>query len=365
MAKALALAGRGRGSTSPNPMVGAVIVSGNRIVGQGYHRRAGGSHAEVIALASAGRRARDAALYVTLEPCCHTNKRTPPCVPAIIASGLRRVVVAMRDPNLQVNGKGIQRLRGAGLDVAVGCLRDRAERLNEAYIHWIKTGRPFVLLKAAMTLDGKIATASGESQWISGEAARREVHRLRRQIDAVMVGIGTVLRDDPSLTARLSRGARQQTTGRQPLRVIVDSRLRIPLTAKALTASPSSPTVIVTTKQASKRRIEQLKMRGATVLIVSMRDGRVSLADCLIRLGKMGVTTVLLEGGSELNAAALRAGLVNRIRLYVAPMLLGGQDAKGMIGGPSPKKLAGGLRLNDLRIGRAGDDIVLEAVPSL
>ena len=360
MAKALRLAARGRGQTSPNPMVGAVIVARDRVVGQGYHRRAGGPHAEVFALQTAGTRALGATLYVTLEPCSHTRKRTPPCVPTIIASGLRRIVVAMRDPNPLVKGRGIRRLRRAALDVSVGCLADRAERLNEAYIHWIRTGRPFVLMKAAMTLDGKIATATGESQWITGEAARRQTHRLRRQVDAVMVGIGTVLKDDPRLTARISSRGSQQAAGRQPIRVVIDSRLRISPTAKVFSALSSSRTIIVTTEQALKRKVEQLQACGITVLIVPAHENRVSLRACLTRLGEMGIISVMLEGGSELNASALRSGLINHVRLYVAPVLLGGQDAKGAIGGKSPRRLADSLPVENLRVERIGRDLVLE-----
>jgi diaminohydroxyphosphoribosylaminopyrimidine deaminase/5-amino-6-(5-phosphoribosylamino)uracil reductase len=344
-------------------MVGAVIVSDTRIVGEGFHRRAGEPHAEIIALTAAGPRAAGATLYVTLEPCNHTNKRTPPCVPAVIASGLRRMVVAMRDPNPEVSGKGIARLRRAGLDVSVGCLGDQAARLNEVYSHWIRTGRPFVLMKAAMTLDGKIATVAGESRWITGEAARKQVHRLRGQIDAIMVGVGTILQDDPSLTARFSPERYQSLSGRQPSRVILDSRLRIPPDAHVVATASSIPTIVVTTKLTPKPRIQQLHARGVTVLIASVDHGRVSLRDCLIQLGKRGITSVLLEGGSELNAAALRGGFVNRLRLYIAPMLLGGQDAKGLIGGGSPKRLADALRLKDLQISRVGQDMVLDAIP--
>jgi diaminohydroxyphosphoribosylaminopyrimidine deaminase/5-amino-6-(5-phosphoribosylamino)uracil reductase len=360
MAKALRLAAQGRGQTSPNPMVGAVIVARDRIVGQGYHRRAGGPHAEIFALQTAGARAQGATLYVTLEPCSHTRKRTPPCVPPIIASGLRRIVIAMRDPNPLVRGRGIRRLRQAALDVSVGCLGDQAERLNEAYIHWIRTGRPFVLMKAAMTLDGKIATAAGESQWITGEEARRQTHRLRRHIDAVMVGIGTVLQDDPQLTARDLNRESQQAAGRQPIRVIIDSRLRISPKAKVFSTLSSSRTIIVTTEQAPKRKVEQLQACGITVLIVPARERRVSLKTCLTRLGEMGITSVMLEGGSELNASAVRSGLVNRVRLYVAPMLLGGQDAKGVIGGKSPRRLADSLPVDHLRVGRLGRDLIVE-----
>ncbi len=360
MALALRLAAKGQGRTSPNPMVGAVVVAGNRIVGQGYHRRAGGPHAEVIALQAAGPRAKQATLYVTLEPCCHTKKRTPPCVPVLTAAGLHRVVVAMADPNPRVSGRGIRALRKAGLDVAVGCRRDEAERLNEAYCHWIRTGLPFVTLKAAMTVDGKIATANGESQWITGEPARRYTHQLRSRMDAILVGAGTVQRDDPRLTVRLGRGAVAAKPAHQPLRVILDSRLRIPLKAKVLGAG----TVIATTAQAPIGRIKQVQAKGAQVLILPARNSRVSLRACLAELGKQGVTSMLIEGGSEVNASAVRAGLVNRVALFIAPTLLGGQDAKGLIGGQSPRRLAQAMPLDDIRIQPLGKDFLLEGTLS-
>lgn len=363
MALALRLAARGLGRTSPNPMVGALVVADGRIVGQGYHRQAGGPHAEVFALRAAGRLAKGATLYVTLEPCRHTRKRTPPCVPLIVNSGLRRVVVAMRDPNPRVTGRGIRALRTAGLAVTVGCLREEAERLNEPYCHRMRTGRPFVFLKAAMTLDGKIATGSGESQWISGEAARRHAHGLRSQVDAVLVGVGTVLRDDPRLTVRLGHRRTKEAAPRQPLRVILDSRLRIPLTARILSPDSGARTLVATTARAPKRHIERLRARGITVLVLPSREGRVSLAACLARLAGMDITSVMIEGGSELNAFALRAGLVNRVLLYVAPCLLGGQEAKGLIGGRSPKRLANALSLRHLRMRRIGRDLLIEGTP--
>ncbi len=368
MALALRLAAKGRGHTSPNPMVGAVVVARNRIVGQGYHRRAGAPHAEVLALQSAGDRAKGATLYVTLEPCCHRRKRTSPCVPAIIASAIRRVVVAMRDPNPQVCGRGLRQLRQAGVTVTVDCLREEAERLNEIYCHWMRTGRPFVVVKAAMTLDGKIATASGESRWITGDAARRHVHGLRRRIDAVIVGLGTVLRDDPQLTVRLGSSRSRARPDRQPLRVILDSTARIPATAKVLSPAAGasdrsggrSSTVVATTVKAPQRRIERLRAQGVTVLVLPLQDGRVSLRACLSRLGQMGITSAMIEGGSELNAAALRGGLVNRILFYIAPRLLGGQDAKGVMGGPSPRRLAETLPIADIHVRRLGSDLLLE-----
>jgi diaminohydroxyphosphoribosylaminopyrimidine deaminase/5-amino-6-(5-phosphoribosylamino)uracil reductase len=364
MALALRLAAQGLGRTSPNPMVGAVVVAGGRIVGQGYHRQAGGPHAEVIALRKSGSRAKRATLYVTLEPCCHTNKRTPPCVPALLAAGLRRVVVAMPDPNPSVRGRGLSALRKAGLDVQVGCLRREAERLNEIYCHWITTGRPFVVLKSAMTLDGKIATASGESQWITGQAARRHGHGLRSRMDAILVGIGTVLKDDPQLTVRWTESGSPAAPDRQPLRVILDSRLRIPLSALVL-SHPSGNrgkigTVIATTNQAQKRRIDLLQSRGVDVLVLPAERGRVSFPACLRQLGRIGVTSLLIEGGSEVNASALRSRLVNRVCLYVAPRLLGGRDAIGFIGGPSSRRLQESMALTDLCIQPIGSDVLIE-----
>jgi diaminohydroxyphosphoribosylaminopyrimidine deaminase/5-amino-6-(5-phosphoribosylamino)uracil reductase len=337
-------------------MVGAVIVSKGRIVGQGYHHRAGEPHAEILALRTAGKQAIGGTLYVTLEPCCHTGKRTPPCVPALVGSGLRRVVVAMLDPNPQVKGRGVARLRRAGIEVELGCLREEAEELNEAYIHWIKTGQPFLILKAAMTMDGKIATANGESRWITGDKARRQVHRVRSKVDAVMVGIGTVLHDDPQLTARLPGRA-----VRQPVRVVLDSSLRIPPEAKILSKQVRGEVILATTVDAPKGRIEKLQRLGATVLVLPAERGRVSMRACLMELGKRGVTSVLLEGGSEVNASALQAGLVHRLQLYVAPSILGGQDTKGIVGGIAPTSLSDAMPLKDVRVKRIGVDLLIEA----
>lgn len=357
MALALRLAARGRGRTHPNPMVGAVVVSKGRIVGQGYHRQAGGPHAELHALRAAGRKARGATLYVTLEPCSHTGKRTPPCVPTVVASGVRRVVVAMRDPNPRVRGRGLAALRRSGLTVAVGCRREETERLNEAYCHWMRTGRPYVVLKGAMTLDGKIATADGDSQWITSKAARRHAHRLRSETDAVMVGVGTVLRDNPRLTVRL---VKPRSTVRQPWRVIMDTTLRLPLSARVLSGGR---TIVATTAKAPATRMERLRAQGVTVLVLPLQHGRVSLVACLERLGHMGMSSVVIEGGSELNASALRAGVVNRVLLYVAPRLLGGQDAKSVIGGFSPKRVAEAIPLTRLHLRRVGSDLLIEGTP--
>jgi diaminohydroxyphosphoribosylaminopyrimidine deaminase/5-amino-6-(5-phosphoribosylamino)uracil reductase len=275
-----------------------------------------------------------------------------------MASGVRRVVVAMRDPNPRVRGRGITRLRRAGMDVTTGCLEDRAQRLNEAYVHWMRTGRPLLIMKAAMTIDGKIATAGGQSKWITGEQARRDVHRLRSAVDAVMVGVETVLHDDPELTAR-GTGA----SGRQPLRIVLDSTLRIPASARLL-SSAGGQVLMATTARASKDRMDDLRGQGATVLVLPAEDGRVSVRGCLEELGRRGVTSVLLEGGATSHASALKAGLVNRVILYVAPQFLGGQDSRSLIGGRSPESLSDAVPLRDLRITPIGNDLKIEATPA-
>lgn len=359
MRRVLRLAERGRGRTSPNPMVGAVVVKGSRIIGQGCHRKAGEPHAEVEALSAAGPRARGATLYVNLEPCRHINKRTPPCTRAIIESGIRGVVMAMRDPNPQVNGRGKAILRRAGIEVIEGVLTDHARKLNEVYTKFITTGRPFVILKTAMTLDGKIALGNTVSQWITGERARLTAHRLRNQVDAVLVGINTVLTDDPRLTTRLPGGR-----GKDPHRIILDSTLKIPLTAKVITESASGGssaiTFIATTKKAPDRKIQALKERGAVVWVLPDQEGRVSLKDLMREVGHRDITSLMIEGGAEVNASALQAGIVDKIVWFVAPKLLGGEEALGVIGGSSPLSLEKTWRIRDLHYRRVGEDLMFE-----
>ncbi|WNM63929.1 bifunctional diaminohydroxyphosphoribosylaminopyrimidine deaminase/5-amino-6-(5-phosphoribosylamino)uracil reductase RibD [Candidatus Nitrospira neomarina] len=355
MKRALSLAAKGKGRTSPNPMVGAVIVKDRQIVGEAYHRQSGESHAEILALHQAGPRARGAVLYVTLEPCCHTNKRTPPCVPLLIQSGLARICVAMVDPNPQVNGRGLQQLKQANIPVSVGVCEQAARHLNTVYAYWITTGRPLVTLKGAMTLDGKIATATGVSRWITGERARQDVHRLRNQMDAILVGVGTVIADDPELSARGTTMTNRRV-GRQPVRVVLDSRLRIPSNAKVLQWVGEQPTILCTTTQAPPQRIARLRKRGIQVWVLPGQGGRVSLKACLSRLGKEGLTSVLIEGGGRVNAAAFQQGLVNQVRLYMTPKLLGGQDAIGLIGGQSPKTLNRAWPLADCQLKKLGND---------
>ncbi|MGE0642318.1 MAG: bifunctional diaminohydroxyphosphoribosylaminopyrimidine deaminase/5-amino-6-(5-phosphoribosylamino)uracil reductase RibD [Nitrospira sp.] len=359
MTLALRLAAKGQGTTSPNPMVGALVVRQGKIMGQGFHLRPGTPHAEILALQQAAAHARGATLYVTLEPCCHLNKRTPPCVPEIIQSGIRRAVIAMQDPNPSVKGRGVAALKRAGLSVTVGLARAKAEELNRAYCHWMKTGRPYVTLKAGMTLDGQLATARGESRWITGEASRREVHQLRSHVDAVLTGVNTVLADDPALTART--GARfNKVAARQPLRIVVDSRLHIPVTAQILAQQDTAKTIIATTAAASRSRRSVLQKQGIEILTLPTRRDRVSLTALLRQLGRRGITSLLVEAGSELNAAMLAAKLVSRIRFYIAPRLLGGQDAKGLIGGQSPLKLANAIPLHYMLVRSLGDDVVVE-----
>jgi diaminohydroxyphosphoribosylaminopyrimidine deaminase / 5-amino-6-(5-phosphoribosylamino)uracil reductase len=355
MRQALRLAERGRGRTSPNPLVGAVIVKAGKIVGSGFHRKAGEPHAEVNAISAAGARARGAALYVNLEPCCHRTKRTPPCTEAIIKSGVRKVVLSMRDPNPKVNGRGIKILRSAGISIVEGILEDNARTINEIYIKYIKKRVPFVILKAAMTLDGKIALGNTLSRWITGEQARRIAHRLRNQVDAVLVGIRTVLADNPRLTTRLS-GKR----GKDPHRIVLDSRLRIPLNARVLSQSSSATTFIATTRKAPRGKIRKLHDKGAVVLVLPDQNNRVNLKSLMKELGRRGMTSLMIEGGAEVNASALQSGLVDKLIWFVAPKLMGGKEALGVIGGKSPEKLKETLSVRYVRCRKVGDDLMIE-----
>lgn len=357
MRLALRLATKGLGRTGANPMVGAVVVKNGQIVGQGYHHAIGEPHAEVHALAQAGAKARGSSLYITLEPCVHENKRTPPCVPTIIASGVTRVVVAMIDPNPAVNGKGIQVLRQAGLDVTDGACRTQASRLNKAFTKLMTTGRPYVTLKIASTLDGKIAAANGESRWITSVPARRYVHRLRSRVDAVLVGIGTILADNPLLTVRLPGKHRHQ-----PHRVIVDSQLRISLQARVLHPQTGTRTLIACAI-ADPTKKAALKKAGAEIIEVSHRNGRVSFPALMERLGKLGFAHIMIEGGAKINSSALKSGIVDQVLLMTAPLFLGGHGARSLIEGETPSLLEDGIALGDLRVRRIGPDLMIEGRP--
>ena len=354
MARALTLAARGRGLTSPNPMVGAILVRDGAMLAERFHERAGGAHAEAAALAEASERARGAILYVTLEPCNHVG-RTPPCVDAIIRAGVRRVVSATRDPNPRVKGGGTAALAAAGVEVTTPCLEREARDLNRAFFTAVERQRPHVTVKWAMTLDGKIAAFDRRSQWISGEAARQEGHRLRSQSDAIVTGIGTVLADDPALTVRLA-----QPWPREPYRVVVDSRARLPLDAKLLQTGSRSRVLVAVGEAAAPQRLAALESAGVTVLACKSREGRVDVADLGARLLALDVTAVLLEAGSELTGAFVQAGLVDRVAAFVAPTLLGGADAPTSVGGPG-RALANALRLTNMTVRPIGTDWLIEA----
>jgi len=355
MREALALAAQARGRTSPNPMVGSVVVKDGRIVGRGYHVRAGAPHGEVVALENAGPLAKGATLYVTLEPCCHYGKRTPPCTKTIISTGIGRVVTAMRDPNPLVYGKGLEELSQAGIEVTVAILEDQAKALNEVFMKYIVTKRPFVLLKVAASLDGKIATVTGESRWITNERSRLLVHELRDQVDAVMVGINTVLRDDPLLTTRLPHGG-----GKDPIRIVVDSHLRLPPHAKILTSSATACTIVATTPRAPLDKRHQLEAAGAKVLVIDMDGSGVALGALMQQLGAMQVTSILLEGGGELHASALRAGVVDKVLYFLAPKLIGGRSAPPAIGGEGFAHLAEAVTLDRMQVKQLDGDILIE-----
>jgi len=353
MARALALAERGRGLCSPNPMVGGVVVSEGRLVGEDFHARAGGPHAEAEALRQAGDRARGATLYVTLEPCNHQG-RTPPCVDAILRAGIRRVVVAAGDPNPRVRGGGTRALREAGLEVLSGCREDEARACNRVFLAAMERLRPHVTLKCAMTLDGKIAAFDRSARWITGDAARLEAHRLRSQSDAVMVGIGTVLADDPALTVRLD-----PPWPREPLRIVVDSGARLPLAARLIDSGTPARAVVAVADEAPAERLARLEARGVTVLSCKSRDGRVDPADLCARLFALDVTGVLLEGGSELNGAFIEAGLVDRVAIFIAPLLIGGATAPTAVGGHG-RLLSEAIRLQSLEARPVGPDWLIE-----
>ncbi len=353
MALALKLAQKGAGFTSPNPMVGAVVVRDGRIVGQGYHRRYGGPHAEVEALQRAGAQAQGATLYVTLEPCNHHGK-TPPCTQAVLAAGIARVVIANADPNPRVTGGGADFLRQQGLQVEMGLLAEAGQKLNEAFFKAMTTGRPWVIAKAAASLDGKIATHTNDSHWITGPAARAWVHRLRHRVDAILVGVGTILADDPQLTTRLPRGQ-----GKDPVRIVLDSRLRLPLTAQVLHLQSAAPTWIACTEAAPPDMRAALEALGATCLVLPSRQGRVDLEALLALLGQRRVQSLLVEGGAEVHGAFFEAGLIDKFHLFLAPKLIGGRQAPGVLGGQGMARLASAPQVRDLTIRRFAQDILI------
>jgi diaminohydroxyphosphoribosylaminopyrimidine deaminase/5-amino-6-(5-phosphoribosylamino)uracil reductase len=348
MRMALRLARKGAGRTSPNPMVGAVVVRGGKIVGAGYHRKAGGDHGEVVALKRAGADARGATLYLNLEPCSHYG-RTPPCTLAIIQAGVKRIVAGMADPNPLVSGSGIRKLRQAGIEVRVGVLEEECRRLNEAFSKYITRRLPFVILKIAASLDGKIATSSGDSRWITGPAARRRVHEMRNRVDAVMVGIGTVLADNPRLTCRIPGG-------RDPRRIILDSRLRIPLTARVL--HERGKTVIVAGSRAATKKLRALEKLGAEVWRFPLRNGGVPLQSVLKKMAERGMASVMIEGGAATAARALAEKAVDKICFFYAPKIVGGNGVS-MIGGLGIRKMNRSRHVKNLEGEKVGQDLLV------
>jgi diaminohydroxyphosphoribosylaminopyrimidine deaminase/5-amino-6-(5-phosphoribosylamino)uracil reductase len=343
------------GRTTPNPPVGAVIVQGDEAVGRGFHPKAGEPHAEVFALRDAGERARGAEAYVTLEPCSH-HGRTPPCCDALIAAGISRVYVGLIDPNPLVSGQGVERLRAAGVEVEVGVLEVECRRLIAPFIKHMISGRPLFILKSAITLDGNTATNSGHSQWITNESSRAHVHRVRDQVDAIMVGSGTALRDNPRLTTRLS------SAGKDPVRIVVDSRLQVPLDSNLVCHSSDAPTLVATVEGADEQKIAALN-RCDKVEVMQVRatpSGQVDLCALADMLGQRNIQSVLVEGGSILNHSLFKAGLFDRVMIYVAPKLLGGQDGLGMFSGHGVEFLDQALTLTDVRVTTFGGDVLIE-----
>ena len=358
MRQAMELASRGWGRTSPNPMVGAIIVKNVSLVGSGYHERAGAPHAEILALRQAGEDARGATLYVNLEPCCHQG-RTAPCTEAIIQAGIKRVVVALLDPNPLVAGKGVERLRQAGIEVTTGVLEKEAGRLNEVFVKYITTGKPFGVLKMAMTLDGKIATVNGDSRWITGPEARAVVHRLRDGYDAIMVGINTIIRDDPLLTTRLADGQ----PGRDPIRIILDSRLRISPQARVCTLESEAPTIVATTSFHDPVRRKELESMGIEVLVLEGDEKQVDLHRLMEVLGKREVTSVLIEGGAQLAYSSLEAGIVDKLHWFIAPKIVGGREAPGPVGGKGKTSLSQAWVYEEVEIEKCGQDVMITIYP--
>lgn len=353
MQMALELAKQGRGWTSPNPMVGAVIVKDGQIIGKGYHARCGDLHAERAALKACTGDPAGATMYVTLEPCCH-HGRQPPCTDAILEAGITRVVVGSGDPNPQVAGEGLNILRSHGVEITESVLKEECTALNDVFFHYIQTKKPYVVLKYAMTLDGKLAAYTGASQWITGEIARRHVHESRGRYRAIMVGVDTVITDNPQLTCRIEGG-------RNPLRIVCDSSLRTPLTATLVQTAREVETLIATC-YTDKDRIAPYEALGCRVLTLpENKDGKVDLPALMEALGKMEVDSVLLEGGSRLHWSALESGIVNKVQAYIAPKLLGGAAAKSPIGGQGFPHPDNAVRLKEPTITRLGDDLLIES----
>jgi diaminohydroxyphosphoribosylaminopyrimidine deaminase/5-amino-6-(5-phosphoribosylamino)uracil reductase len=354
MRQALELAEKGRGWTSPNPMVGAVVVKDGRIVGRGYHQRVGGPHAEVHAIDDAGQRAHGATVYVTLEPCNHVG-RTPPCTRKLMDAGVRRVVVAMTDPNPDVQGGGNATLQQHGIEVITGICEQEARTLNEGFITWVTTGKPFVIVKCAATLDGRIATRTGDSRWVTGPASRRFVHRIRHGVDGIMVGVDTVKQDDPSLTTRLEGQA-----GSDPTRIILDTHLSVPLSAKLLHQESNADTWVICGPDAPAKRRSALEGIGATVVAAPLREGRIDLGALMRKLGESSITSLLIEGGGTVIGSAFAQGVADKICFFYAPKILGGDDGVPICRGPGPESMQASIPIHAMTLHRFDEDVMLQ-----
>jgi diaminohydroxyphosphoribosylaminopyrimidine deaminase/5-amino-6-(5-phosphoribosylamino)uracil reductase len=335
-------------------MVGAILVKDRRVVGSGFHQKAGGPHAEVIAIDAAGNLAKGATLYVTLEPCNHTG-RTPPCTAKILKAGIKRVVIAMPDPNPSVAGGGAEFLKRQGIQITNGVCHVQARKLNEAFIKFVSTRRPFVIVKCAATLDGRIATRSGDSKWVTGEQARQFVHQLRHAVDGILVGINTVRSDNPSLTTRLPNGQ-----GIDPVRIILDTRLTIPPEAKLLRLQSDADTILVAGTELASKKYSAFKKDGICVIQSKLKDNLIDMNALMDQLGAMGITSLLIEGGSRVLASAFKAGIVDKVYFFYAPKILGGDDGIPICSGPGPNRMQQSIRVKKINVRRFGDDVMIE-----
>lgn len=357
MREALRQARRGLGQTSPNPAVGAVVVRDGEVVARGYHHKAGLPHAEVEALGKLKGKARGGTLYVTLEPCHHLG-RTPPCTEAILKSGIRRVVVGMKDPNPGVAGGGCEFLGENGIEVKTGVMEAECRRLNEGYLKFVTRKRPFVIVKSALTIDGWTATSTGDSKWITNERSRQFVHRLRNRVDALMVGVGTVLSDDPDLTTRLKGGR-----GKDPLRVVVDTNLSIPPDAKVLNHESTAETLLAVGSHVSRKGLKRVQREGVSIVTCPRKDGRIDLGALMDILGERSVMTLLVEGGASIIGSMLRERLIDKFYIFTAPKILGGNDGISMASGPGPKRIDDCLNLKAIEVKRFGGDRLTVGYP--
>lgn len=355
MKLALELAKKGIGKVHPNPMVGAVIVKDGKILGQGYHKKCGEGHAEVNAFKDAEEKNENvegAEMYVTLEPCSHFGK-TPPCADKIIEKKISKVFIGTLDPNPLVAGRGVKKLKDAGIYVEYGILESECYKLNEVFMKYIVKKEPFVVMKTGMSLDGKIATYSGESKWITEEKSRENVHNLRNELTGIMVGINTVLKDNPQLTCRVNGG-------RNPIRIIVDSTLKIPIDCKIVNTAKEVETIIATTDKANLDKINSLEDKGVKIIVVPSKNGKVNLKELMIALGNLKIDSILLEGGGTLNFSALEEGIVDKVKIYIAPKIIGGKDSKTPIEGKGIDNLKDAFKITNLSVSTIGEDILVE-----